>query len=55
MTKELRPTGYYRFRADEGKVFDWANPEEHEDHVYVDELYLSKEEDIEHYVEIDDI
>ena len=51
-----------RYDADEGKVFDWANLEEHvtedengnkvQEHLYVKTLFLSSNDKIENYVEV---
>lgn len=51
--------------ADEGKVFDWADPTQHQkedpdthemvlDHLYVKTLFLGSYDDIENYVEVDE-
>lgn len=50
-----------RYDADEGKVFDWAEPRYHEDeegnqiqeHLYVKTLFLSVNDDISNYIEVD--
>lgn len=51
-----------RYDADEGKVFDWANLEEHQyedengeivqEHLYVKTLFIGSTDSIDNYVEI---
>lgn len=52
-----------QYDADEGKVFDWANLEEHmiedeegnktQEHLYAKTLFIGPYDDIKNYVEID--
>lgn len=51
-----------RYDADEGKVFDWAeprfdeDPETHEQiqqHLYAKTIYLGKNDTIDNYIEVD--
>lgn len=52
-----------RYDADEGKVFDWANLEEHriedgngemiQEHLYAKTIFLGGMDTIERYVEVD--
>ena len=52
-----------RYDADEGKVFDWAEPRFHEDengeqiqeHLYVKTLFLAVNDSIENYVEVEEV
>lgn len=54
-----------RLDADEGKVFDWANLEEHliedeegntqQEHLYVKTLFLSDLDSPENYIEVEEI
>lgn len=51
-----------RYDADEGKVFDWANLEEHQyedengeiiqEHLYVRTLFIGSTDNINNYVEV---
>lgn len=53
-----------RYDADEGMVFDWANPDEHisvdedgkeiVDHLYVKTLFLSVGDSIDNYIEVEE-
>lgn len=47
-----------KYVADEGKVFDWAEPHYTEDevreHLYVKFLFLGKDDDISNYVEVEE-
>lgn len=52
-----------RYDADDGKVFDWANLEEHQmedeegnitqEHLYAKTLFIGGTDNIENYVEVD--
>lgn len=54
-----------RYDADEGKVFDWSNLEEHktideegnevQEHLYVKTLFIGGFDTIDNYVEIDEV
>ena len=51
-----------RYDADEGKVFDWAEPRYNEDeegnqvqeHLYVKTLFIGANDSIENYIEVDE-
>lgn len=53
-----------KYEADDGKVFDWKNLEEHksidedgnevQDHLYAKVLFIGHTDSIDNYVEIDD-
>jgi hypothetical protein len=54
-----------RYDADEGKVFDWAEPrfievfadgksEEVQEHLYVKTLFIGGNDSIENYIEVDE-
>lgn len=51
-----------RYDADEGKVFDWAEPrfvedengKEVQEHLYVKTLFIGGNDAIENYIEVDD-
>lgn len=47
-----------RYDADEGKVFDWAEPrfldEEVQEHLYVKTLFIGANDSIENYIEVDE-
>ena len=38
-----------RYEAPEGLVYDWANPKENDQHLYVKYLFLSKQDSIDNY------
>lgn len=50
-----------RYDADEGKVFDWAEPRYHEDengnqiqdHLYAKTLFIGGNDSIDNYIEVD--
>lgn len=50
-----------RYDADEGKVFDWAEPRFYEDeegnqiqeHLYAKTLFIGPNDNIENYIEVD--
>ncbi len=52
-----------RYDADDGKVFDWANLEEHkttdengneiQEHLYVKTLFIGSNDTINNYIEVD--
>ena len=48
-----------KYEADDGKVFDWKNQEEHTDedgtinHLNAKILYLAKGDSIDNYIEVD--
>lgn len=52
-----------RYDADEGKVFDWAEPrytenengEKVQEHLYAKTLFIGGNDKIENYIEIDEI
>ena len=66
----MKQTNYnlQRYDADEGKVFDWKNIEEHKheevddegktvivyDHLYVKTLFIGELDSIDNYVEVDE-
>lgn len=66
----MKQTNYnlQRYDADEGKVFDWKNIEEHKheeiddesktvivyDHLYVKTLFIGELDSIDNYIEIDE-
>ncbi len=51
-----------RYDADEGKVFDWAEPRFHEDeegnqiqeHLYAKTLFIGSHDNISNYIEVDE-
>ena len=66
----MKQTNYnlQRYDADEGKVFDWKNIEEHKheeiddesktvivyDHLYVKTLFIGELDSIDNYIEVDE-
>ena len=52
-----------RYDADEGKVFDWKEPRYYEDengeqiqeHLYVKTLFISVNDSIDNYVEVEEV
>lgn len=52
-----------RYDADEGKVFDWKEPHYYEDengeqiqeHLYVKTLFISVNDSIDNYVEVEEV
>ena len=54
-----------RYDADEGKVFDWVNLEEHryededgniiQEHLYAKTLFIGAHDSIDNYVEVDEV
>lgn len=58
MTKEVVVEKYI---ADEGLVFDWVDPHYHieedgtevRDHLYVDVLFIGRDDDISNYMEVE--
>lgn len=52
-----------RYDADEGKVFDWAEPRYTEDadgnpvqeHLYVKTLFIGPSDNIENYIEVEEV
>ena len=63
----MKSTSYNlkRYDADEGKVFDWKNLEEHviegeegkpvQEHLYAKTLWIGHTDSIDNYVEVDSI
>lgn len=61
----MKTTNYslVRYDADEGKVFDWAEPRYGEDengnevqeHLYVKTLFIGHTDSIDNYIEVDEV
>lgn len=61
----MKSTNYalVRYDADEGKVFDWAEPRidldedgnEIQSHLYVKTLFIGHTDSIENYIEVDEV
>ena len=67
----MKQTNYnlQRYDADDGKVFDWKNIEEHKheeindegktvivyDHLYVKTLFIGELDSIDNYIEVDEV
>lgn len=61
----MKSTNYalVRYDADEGKVFDWAEPRisvddkgnEIQEHLYVKTLFIGHTDSIENYIEVDEV
>ena len=61
---QVKAFSLVRYDADEGKVFDWKNLEEHQtededgnviqEHLYAKTLFIGSNDDINNYVEIEE-
>ena len=60
---KIRNFNLVRYDADEGKVFDWAEPrytedengEQVQEHLYVKTLFVGGNDSIDNYIEVDEV